>query len=440
MNGWVIRARASLEKFWGWYARIFAVEEIDRSRTLQLAGGVLLFGWLLEFQNWSRFPDLSVNAVRDGLHLCWPWFQSCGEWYFLTMGALGYSQQVFYALLLGLIVLAGASLVYRRFYYAHAIFLLLFAWEVVGIVLSYRMAVNYWYIHVLFGAMFLFARNKLAFLRIVAVAFYFFAGIIKLDSSWISGEYFKALADGLYLVPDALIPVATNAVILMELVLVWFLFSSRREYKLSVLAILFVFHVYSAIYVGFTYPAVVLPMVLVLFLSREPIPINFRTFKTSIVGSVVVLAFAVVHIIPFMIHGDVRITLEGNKYGNYMFRANYQCESKARFVYEGGRVEERESTSFFANYRCEPYGHFFYFKQMCAKDETIERIEWTFDTSVDGSPLMRIVDVEDTCALEYKPFSHNEWIRVPGEDEVEILGIPAKNRYLTTDPTWQNFR
>ncbi|PIR83814.1 hypothetical protein COU18_02405 [Candidatus Kaiserbacteria bacterium CG10_big_fil_rev_8_21_14_0_10_51_14] len=436
----MIRARVAWERFWRRYERMFAVDEIERSRTLQLAGGVLLLGWLLEFQNWSRFPDLSVNAVRDGLHLCWPWFQGCGDWYFLTMGSLGYSQQVFYAGLLGLIVLGGVALVYRRFSYAHAIFLTLFTWEVIGIVLSYRMAVNYWYIHILFGAMFLFARGKLAFLRIIAVVFYFFAGIIKLDSSWLSGKYFSALSDGLYLFPDAFIPVATNAVVLMELALVWLLLSSRREYRLSVLAILFVFHVYSAIYVGFTYPTIVLPMVLVLFLSREETPFRPNVIGKSVVGTFIVVAFAASHLVPFLIEGDVRITLEGNKYGNYMFRANYQCESKANFVYSDGRIEERDSTSFFANYRCEPYGHFFYFKQMCISDDTIERIGWTFDTSVDGSPLQRIVDVEDACSLEYKAFSHNEWIRLPGKDEVEVVGIPAKNRYLPSDPTWQNFR
>lgn len=428
------------KKFWLWYSRVFSIDEVEASPTLRLAAALLLFGWFVEFQDWSRLPELTTNAVRDGLHLCWPWFQSCGEWYFLTTGSLGYSQSLFYAILFGLLVLAGLAVMSRRFAYAHALFFVFFAWEMGAMLLSYRMAVNYWYIHALFAALFLLARGKLAFLRIIAVVFYFFSGVIKLTSSWVLGEYFYALSDGLYLFPDSLIPVATNAVILMELVLVWFLLGPRREYQLSVLAILFVFHVYSAIYVGFTYPSIVLPMVLILFLSREKSLITFGTFRKSVAGTLILGAFMAAHLVPLMIKGDVRVTLEGNKYGNYMFRANYQCESRARFVHSDGRVEEKESTSFYANYRCIPYGHFFYFKQMCAKDDSVARIEWTFDTSVDGSPFMRIVDVEDACALEYKPFSHNEWIRLPGEDEVEIVGIPTKNRYLPSGPTWQNFR
>lgn len=440
MSQSAIRVRTAWEKFWKWYADTFSIDEIARSRTLQLAAGVLLLGWLLEFQSWFRFPDFTLNAVRDGLHLCWPWFQSCGEWYFLTTGTLGYSQSVLYAGLWALMALALLALVYRKYAYMHAIFFVLFAWEVLGMFFAYRFAVNYWYFHLLMAALFLCARGKLAFLRVAVVVFYVFAGIIKLTPSWISGEYFSALSQGLYLFPDMLIPVATGAVILMELVLVWYLLSSRREYRLSVLAILFVFHTYSVIYVGFTYPTVVLPMVLVVFLSNEEVRIRVRTFMRSIAGTVIVGFFVAVHLVPLFIHGDVRITLEGNKYGNYMFRANYQCESRATFVHTSGRAVVKDSTSFFANYRCDPYGHYFYLKQMCVNDETIERIAWTFDTAVDGSPFMRIVNVENACELEYTPFLHNEWIRLPGEDEVEIVGIPAKNRYLSSDPTWQNFR
>ncbi|NQV93248.1 hypothetical protein HQ403_01990 [Candidatus Kaiserbacteria bacterium] len=412
-----------------WYRDFFHINEVEKSETLKIVAWALLLGWFLEFSTWFKFSDFTINAVEEGRQLCWPFFQSCGDWYFLTLEPIGNTHVLMYGILFGLLITTAYTLIRGMYTRAHVLFLCLFLWEMTVLLMSMRLAVNYWYFHVFYVALFLFPVGKLMFLRLGAVFLYFFSGILKLDDGWLTGSYFKALSEGLYFIPDTLIPVATNAVIFIEIVLVWFLLSSKRGFRMPVLVILFIFHVYSVLFVGYTYPTIALSMVLVLFLSNEGYVSLMQTFKKSVTGIGIFTFFIIVHFIPYTIPGDSRITGEGNKFGMYMFDANYQCNSKAIFHQKDGQVTERESKSFFAIQRCDPYSHLFYLKNLCSIDSDIERVEWAFDISVNGSPLQRIVDEENACNLSYRTLSHNEWIKIPGVDEVSVIGPVSKNSY-----------
>jgi len=403
--------------------------EVAESRALYIAAWALLFGWFLEFSFWSQYSDFTRNAVEEGRQLCWPFFQSCGSWYFLTVPPLGNLQGAAYALLFALMVWAGFLLVRRRFEAVYAIFLILFAWETLVMLMSMRLSVNYWYFHFLYAALFLFARYKLSFLRVGAVLLYFLSGLTKLNEGWLSGAYFKALQGGLDFIPHALIPVATNAVIFMELVLVWFLFYPDRRVRLFVLGVLAVFHTYSAVFVGLRYPAIVLPMILALFFAGEQAPWSWRPLRQIFGGVLILLLVCAVDAIPYAIPGPSRVTGEGNKLGVYMFDANYQCVSVSTTYFKNGTREVATSTSTYAIQRCDPYAIWFYLKQLCALNPAISSIALTFDTSINGSPFWRIVDVPNACAVSYLPFAHNAWIRIPGVDQVVQMGLPQKNLY-----------
>ena len=411
------------------WRRVFAVGEIEESRVLYMAGWVLLLGWFLEFSTWYRYADFTVNAVQENRHLCWPFFQNCGDWYFLTQIPLGSSHNLVYALLFGVLVAASAAYAARRFVLAHVLFALLFVSELCVMSMAMRLAVNYWYFHALYAVLFLFATNKLLFLRIGVILLYFFSGVLKLNEGWLQGAYFTSLQEGLLFIPDALIPVATNAVIGMELVLVWFLLHPRRVVRLVVVGVLSVFHVYSAVYVGFTYPSVVLPMLLALFLFDERHHGAWWPLRKVGVGMGILTLFTLLHVVAYAMPGDARITGEWNRLRMYMFEANYQCVSRAVFLYEDGQTDERVSETHLANQRCDPYAHWFYFKKECARDNDLRAIAWTYDTSINGSPYMRIVDEQDACALSYSAWHHNHWIKLLGREEVELTGVPEKNTY-----------
>jgi hypothetical protein len=237
-----------------------------------------------------------------------------------------------------------------------------------------------------------------------------------------------ALKSGLYFVPHALVPVATNAVIFMELVLVWFLFYPERRVRLFVLGCLALFHVYSALYVGLVYPTIVLPMMLALFLSGERHAL-VRHWRVLWAGALILVLVCAADAVPYAIAGPSRVTGEGHKLGVYMFEANYQCAAAATIHYQDGHTEVATSSSTYAIERCDPYSDWFYFNQQCALHPDIASIAVTYDTSEDGSPFYRIVDVPDICAMTYKPFSHNAWIHIPGVDPAPIVGYPKPNEY-----------
>ncbi len=410
-------------------ARIFHTSEIANSNSLYIAAWVLLFGWYLEFSFWSQYSDFTRNAVMEGRQLCWPFFQSCGSWYFLTVPPLSNLQGAVYALLFALLVWAGFLLIRHRFEAVYALFLVFFAWETLVMLMSMRLSVNYWYFHFLYAALFLFARYKLQFLRVGAVLLYFLSGLLKLNESWLSAGYFNALQDGLYFIPHALMPLATNSIIFMELVLVWFLFYPDRRVRLSVLGVLALFHTYSAVFVGLRYPSIVLPMVLALFFAGEQAPWSWKPLKYLFAGGLILLLVCAVDAVPYTIPGPSRVTGEGNKFGVYMFDSNYQCTSVATTHYKNGTSEVATSTSTYSIQRCDPYAVWFYLKQLCLLNPDITSTVLTFDTSVNGSPFMRIVDTPNACALSYKPFTHNSWILIPGVDQVEQTGLPQKNLY-----------
>ena len=112
-----------------------------------------------------------------------------------------------------------------------------------------------------------------------------------------------------------------------------------------------------------------------------------------------------------------------------MFEANHQCISRISVRRTNGVEELQEDTSAIARNRCDPYRVWFRIQNQCTREEnSIDRIEWTFDHSINGGPFYRIVDERDACALTYKVLQHNEWIKVP-ETGAQVVGYPVENIY-----------
>ena len=128
------------------------------------------------------------------------------------------------------------------------------------------------------------------------------------------------------------------------------------------------------------------------------------------------------HVIP----GDEKLTLEGNFYGLYMFEANHQCHLTVKD--ESGKIM-REHTSTSARNRCDPYRYMHRGQKKACPHPAGQNPKYhvMLDHSINGGPFYRIVDEKDLCALTYKPFSKNDWIKT--EDEAEAVGRPLKNYY-----------
>ena len=412
------------------YRAFFSVEEIEKSSVLQWVFGATIFSHIVIFVSWFGSIFTTSDGVARGVHLCWPYFQSCGELLFLRTLPEGYSQPFVYALLFGTSLLAVYTMYRKDWVLSHMLLTVLFVWHVfVLFVLTAGLAGNYNYYLAILSFVLLFAPHKEFFLKLTLVVLYFLSTAVKIHEGWILGTYFSALKTGLPLFPDWSIPIWTNLVIFMEMVGAWFLLSKRGVLQKVVFTWFLFFHVYAALFVGPRFPLVVIPTMLILFgpwYQYQQIPRDMR----SLFGWMLIIVLFGVQSVSFLMPGDVKRTLEGNLYGVYMFEANHQCISEIVVHTKNGEEQNSRQESVNARNRCDPYRVWFALNQLCTRNtQTLERISWTFDHSINGGPFYRIVDVENACDLTYKPFSHNEWIKTLS-DNPEIIGYPVENIYF----------
>jgi hypothetical protein len=269
--------------------------------------------------------------------------------------------------------------------------------------------------------------HKIFFLKFSLVWFYFLSVAAKIHPAWTLGTYFSTLKTGLPILPDALMPVWTNLVIFMEMVAAWFLLGPKKLWQKLAFVFFVIFHLYSGVLVSYRYPATVLPMLFILFgpwYEQTKIPTGFKTFPGWVLMGLLALGQSISHLIP----GDEKSTMEGNFYGLYMFEANHQCVEEATIYRNGEAPQTLSKESFQARNRCDAYRVWFKYQQQCQKDATIEQVAVKFDHSINGQPFYRTIDVPDICAVEYKPFSRNSWIKTD-KDGAELIGYPMRNYY-----------
>jgi len=417
------------QKFLRWYKRLFSIKEIEENLVLKWVFGAALLSHFLAFNSWFYNKATTVDAFMAKQHTCWPYFQDCGNWLFLRTLPEGYSQPFLYMVLFGTLMLSVYLMHKRDWVLAHLTLMPSFIWHTLGaFVLTGSLSGNYEFYLFILTFVLLFLPHKEFFLKISLVLFYFLASTIKIHEGWVLGAYFSALKTGLPLFPDWSIPIWTNLVIGSQIVGAWFLMS--RNWVLQRLAIFFfvVFHLYSGLLVGYRYPVTVLPTLFILFgplYQYTKVPFT----KKAMVGWVMVLLLFPLQFASILIPGDEKLTLEGNKYGLYMFEANHQCISTVTVVGADGVETIHRNVSESARSRCDPYRYWFSMTRQCdAYKEAGAHMKWTFDHSINGGPFLRIVDEEDVCSLSFEAFKHNEWIKID-KDNPEIIGYPVENHY-----------
>lgn len=444
-----------------WYERLFSVGEIRTNIRLQLYMGASLLMYLLVFFAWGFSSTISIEDGLRGTSICWPYAQGCERFFFFHELYVDYSQSFFYMCLYGILFLIAWSMFRGRWRLAHALLFIPLFWEaLVALVFSYPISAPYYYYHIILTATLLLAAHKEFFIKVIFVTLYFLSATIKFDETWILGTYFSSLKTGLPLFPDSLTPLFTNLVIGMQVVGAWLLLSSRRILQRAAFAFFVVFHLYSGVLVLFYYVTVALPPLVIFFgplYRHSPIPFT----RKATVGWLLVCVLLSFQIAGFVISsGDRRLSGEGNRYGMFMFEANHQCIMRVQTYLttpaekettlhttppgtqctalhclissklrpdRSGSVRDERFESGVALYRCDPYEWWAKYSQLCEKDARVRRIAFTMDHSINGQPFYRIVDTDNLCELEYKPFSHNEWIKLP--PEAPAVGQPVENTY-----------
>lgn len=446
--------RLTVQEFVRAYRALFSVAELESERIVQWMFGASLFYFFVTFNVWIDSPAITIESARNGTAVCWPYFQNCAQLYFLHVMPFGYSQTMLYMALYGMMVLAVYCMWKQHWSAAHGILLLLFLWKVFVLgILTYILAGPYDYYHLILTAVILFVAHKEYFLKVSFVFMYFMSATIKFSPAWVLGTYFSSLKEGLPLIPTSLIVVASNLVIFGQIVEGWFLLSKNVLLQRVAVVYAVFFHLYSGIFVAYPYPSVALPPVLILFgpmYRYTPTPFT----RKAIAGWVIIASIALFQLLGFVISPDRFLTLEGHRYGMFMFEANHQCRYTSRtytratgensswhgmqcsglFCLTDTAIETGETETVFTRTvesasswnRCDPYETWTRLKATCSYPG-VTRISLEFDHSVNGGPFYRIVDESSICDLAYHPFSHNAWIRVP--PEAEITGYPRQNAY-----------
>ena len=418
----------NLDRFRNWYDSSFSLKELYESELLKAALVAVLFAYFLTFNIWIQEFRFTIEAVEQGKHLCWPYAKNCGDWYFLSGLPFGYTANIFYMGLFGIMGWSAWAMWRGQWRLAHGLMWPLFIWKALMVLLfSMSQVGNYEYYHLVFSLILRAFPHKIFFLKFSLVWFYFLSVAAKIHPAWTLGTYFSTLKTGLPVLPDMVMPVWTNFVIFMEMVGAWFLLGPKNLWQRLAFIFFVIFHLYSGLLVSYRYPATVLPMLFILFgplYQQTKIPTGIKTLPGWLLMALLGLGQSISHIIP----GDEKSTMEGNFYGLYMFEANHQCVEQATIYRKGDDPEVLKKESFQARNRCDAYRVWFKHQQQCKSDSTIERIEIQFDHSINGNPFYRTIDIPDICAVDYKPFSRNDWIKTDKEG-AELIGYPMRNYY-----------
>lgn len=278
------------------------------------------------------------------------------------------------------------------------------------------MAGNFDYYDIFLSFVWLFAGKKEYFAQLTFVWFYFLASTIKIHEGWIFGNYFSSLITGLPIFPNSIVPLASNIVIIMQMVGCWFLLSKNKTIREWMFYFFLFFHIYSGLIVAYRYITISMTVLTTLFFVNKNTFTIEKISKQTLVGYGLLLFLLIGQSTAILIPGDQKKTLEGNFYGLYMFEANHQCISKETITYNNktpAKVVTRENHT--ANNRCDPYNYFYQIRTKCRTDSTIEKVSWEFLHSVNGNPYEILVHEDNACNLTYKTLSHNNWIRTSPE-------------------------
>ncbi len=394
--------------------------DIAGDRILRAYGVALALLHVVTFVHWYYQSDLPSMMGTGRPPMCWPFWESCiearvlddAQWKAILWGFLALS-----------LVTAGAFLRERTARLGYFLLVAVSALRLAIVFQDYNLRLNQHYMASWATLVFLLLPNKRALIQHIVVAFYFFAGVLKLDGEWLSGA---ALYNAHKLwIPEPWLPEACAYVLVLECILVIGLYAKNPWIHYATMAQLAAFHVVSYALVGFYYPVLMACLLTIFPLVRAwsppeqwPTPFDLVDKPEPWPGRVLILVFGAANLMHYAWPGDSAITGEGRLFALHMFDARVICEGGAEVHRDdGGSSYIPLTPREFNRSACDPIRYFNIGQDLCRK--RAERPGWQevdiFLSSRRSSDprLKAVLDIHHFCGadLSYDLWRPNPWIK-----------------------------
>lgn len=384
-------------------SRVFATNEFEKNNRLSYIGYAFSLILLLSALFWlDRVPR--ILSSQDAY--CWPFFETC-------QGLRPFSRLFSYLTLGAMTVLALASMLalYWRRWAWHICFIFgAYALKFLVFIQDYRLMGNYHWMPFWAIFIYVFARQKVFFLRLLVCLFYFFAGLLKLSQEWISGEALLSKSLGFFLPTE----IFTIFVILLELILIWGLFWHKT--KKYILLLLLFFHVFSWHQVGYFYPSVMALLLCCFYLVEDEFSVSRKPKYSWFVGSAFIVFFLLAQMPQYFSKTDPAITGGGRFFSLNMIDVHSQCQAYTFLEQDNAYTDIGLYESLGIRIHCDPIVHMQRWKNLCQnyKDNNYLGKLHVFlaskrTTATEWTVLMQ---AHDFCASDYvmNSFSDHDWV------------------------------
>jgi hypothetical protein len=219
----------------------------------------------LNGKNWLSF-GLENNKVY-----CYPILKNCFKF---SAENTNYIKYIFVFYFLASVILLILFFFKKFNKYIYPVFIALTLLKAILLLSRYNFMGNYHTMHLSLCIISIISFGNINLYRITLILQYFFAGLLKLNTEWMSGA--SLIKYGNYLFPGFWNQLSLAYVPVLELLLIWGLLSKNKFIRIITLTQLVMFHLYSILIVGLYYP---------LIMTGLLIPVIYYEFKEDTIVS-----------------------------------------------------------------------------------------------------------------------------------------------------------
>lgn len=368
------------------------ISEIFQSRALQVYGALLSLSHCLTAYSWMD-RSLPLFSRQTDAPLCWPFLPNCE--------GLLFSSDVTAARAISfLAVLGGIAFVLfllKKINWAYVLLTLTLFYKVYLTLTTYAVMGNYHYMLFFAHIFYLWIPHKKTLLPVLIAVFYWGAGILKLNPEWLSGE---ALVRESFL-PPLLQHLSLIYAVILECILVFFLFSTDKKARFFVLLQFLAFHIFSWHIVGYFYPMTMLLLLGIFYLIplfKESWTATWDEFKSLSFKSFAPLFIVILlQVVPYFFTSDPSMGGVVRLSSLNMLDAKIECS--AQLIHS-----EALSTSIYDPFnrapstrtQCDPIIFINQIPRLCSNND---RLDFSlFSKRTTDSKYKVSVDIKDICS------------------------------------------